>query len=79
MPGFEFDLDSSPAENIERFLEDLESREPEMVPLLREALEILLPLPPQGLDRNAKRQRANQLVRGALDAPASSDEIQGER
>ena len=39
MPDFDFDFDSPPAQNIESFLDDLESREPELTPLLRITLE----------------------------------------
>ena len=76
MPDFDFDFDSPPAQNIESFLDDLESREPELTPLLRMALEVVLPLPPPGQDRNSKRQRANELVARHLDSPEPPDDMQ---
>jgi hypothetical protein len=68
MPEFEFDIDLTPEQNIERFFKHLEAGYPALTPLLRSALSTLLPLPDAGLQRNACRRDANQRVMDEVDA-----------
>ena len=59
---FEFDGSKGPAENLDFFLQHLATEEAALAALLRDALNILLPLPESGLQRTAKRQQANAKV-----------------
>jgi hypothetical protein len=70
MPTFAFDENRTPQENVELFYQYLRSVDPELEFILQEAMVELLPLPEAGPERNTKRSRANDMIRGALDSLA---------
>jgi hypothetical protein len=65
---FTFDPSQVPERNIELFLDHLTEQNPESTQLLISGLQILLPLPDQGPERNTKRQQANAKIRAGLDS-----------
>lgn len=65
---FMFDPSQGPEQNIELFLEHLTEQNPEFTQLLISALQVLLPLPDQGPERNTKRQQANAKIRTSLES-----------
>ena len=68
MPRFTFDENQTPEENIQLFCEHLRSVDAELATILQTGIAEILPLPEAGADRSAKRLRANNLIRRALDS-----------
>lgn len=66
---FAFDPSRTPEQNIDLFINHLTADNAEFTQLLVSGLDILLPLPDQGPDRNAKRQQANAKIRADLQNP----------
>lgn len=66
---FAFDPSLTPEQNIDLFINHLTADNSEFTQLLVSGLHILLPLPEQGPDRNAKRQQANAKIRTDLQNP----------
>ena len=56
----------SAAENIDLFLADLETKEPQLTQLLRQNLKKILPLPEETTDRTSARIAFNSAIAMAL-------------